>query len=405
MQLSARHAALLAATLGLAMGVAARTARADAALTAGSSVFLERGGPLKMNVIVPTVDAEVDLGDAVGVSAGWTADVVSGASVAVVDAPAENVDAITSATLTDTRHQLTGGIELRDGRGALATSYHYSFENDYRSHAFDVSGRTEILDRNTAVEVTYARNFDRVCDGPPAPEAVQKQRLDSSDGCFGSADDRTEQDLSLQTFQGAWTQAWTPVLSMQLTATAQLVHGFQANPYRAVRIGRIAAQEHHPDDRARYAVGLGFRIWLEPLNGALQTYARAYRDTWDIRGATAELAYEQSVGAAVRIRGRGRYYTQTEAAFYSDDYVRQPRGQYFTGDRELSPMRSAMLGLQFSFDVPADDEGDVLGFMTELELVLKADLLKSWFDDFHYDQAEVPNDVAWLGTANLRAGF
>jgi hypothetical protein len=332
--------------------------------------------------------------------------VVSGASVGVVDAPAAKVDAISSASVHDVRHVLGGGVRVQDGQSSLSAGYHYGIENDYRSNSFDVGARTDLFERDTTLELTYARAFDEVCDGPTAAEAVLKARLDNSDGCFNSArKDRRERSLGMQTFQGAWTQQWTPVLSMQAVATAQMLHGFQANPYRAVRIGRTAAQEHHPIDRARYAVGVGFRIWIDPLKGALQPQVRLYRDTWDIRSASGELGYEQTLGQGLRFRARARYYLQSGAAFYSDDYVLAPKGQYFTGDRELSPMHSILLGGRFSWSVPQNAEGEVLGLLSGLDITLGADWLKGFFDHFHYDRASVPNTAALFGSIGVLAAF
>jgi hypothetical protein len=404
MQLT-RRAQLLAAWVSLMTGALCGPASAQPQVAAGASVFHEGGGPLNMTVLTPEVAADVPLGDSWVVSADWDADVVSGASVAVVDAPAGDVDAIASASVRDVRHVLGGGLELQDGQSSIAAGYHYGFENDYRSHSVAVSARTELYDRNTSLEIAYTRSFDRVCDTPDASEPVVKPRMDSSEGCFRDDVARRERELSVHSFQGVYTQAWTPILSSQLTLTAQLLHGFQANPYRGVSVGRVAAQEHHPEDRARYAVGLGVRLWIEPLAGALQPQLRFYRDTWDVLSWTAELAYEQGLGGGLRLRGRGRYYSQSGAAFYSDDYVLQPQGQYFTGDRELSPMQSVMLGGQLVWTVPADDQGEVLGFLGGLELVLKGDLIKSRWDEFHYDRVAVPNDTALLFALTLLAGF
>ncbi|MFI5306557.1 MAG: DUF3570 domain-containing protein [Polyangiales bacterium] len=409
MQLRFSLALALAACLA-ALGRSVAAAQAETApraeITAGSSIFHESGGPLHMTVITPEVAADVAVTNGVSVNAGWTADIVSGASVAVVDAPAGSVDAISGASVHDVRHVLGGGVKVQDGQSSLAGGYHYGTENDYRSNSFDVGARTELFERNTALELTYARAFDRVCDGPNAAEAVLKTRLDNSDGCFNSArTDRHSRALGMQTFQGAWTQQWTPVLSVQTVATAQMLHGFQANPYRAVRIGRTAAQEHHPNERARYSVGVGLRIWIEPLSGALQPQLRVYRDTWDIQSASGELGYEQTLGHGLRFRARARYYLQSGAAFYSDDYVLAPKGQYFTGDRELSPMRSALLGGRFTWSVPENAEGEVLGLLSGLDIVLGADLLKSWFDHFHYDRAKVPNTMALFGSLSVLAAF
>ena len=372
--------------------------------------LLEYGrGPLRMSVYTPAVNARVDLGDHVALSAGWDADVVAGASVAVVDAPASSIDALSSASVTDVRHVAKGRLELRDETTTLRLGYQYGTESDYRSHAFDVSARTELFERNTAFELTYARGFDSLCDldQPRAQNAVDRQRLPSSDGCFDDAADATTttQDVSLQTFQGSWSQAWAPVFSTQLTLTAQLVDGFQSNAYRAVWLGRSSAQEHHPDFRARYAIGLGARLWLKPLKAAVQVDARAYRDTWDVQSVTAEVAWDQTLGGGLRLRVRGRYYQQTSATFFSDDYAREPRGEYFTGDRELSAMSSYTVGGRIAWAVPANDEGEVLGFLTSFSLIGKFDYMNYDFTAFHYGVFDVPNHQALLATASIEAGF
>ena len=305
---------IAAACLQLALASAPAAAQLEA--SAGASVFNEDGGPMSMTVIIPEVSADAQFTDGFAVNAAWTADIVSGASVAVVDQPAATVDAISTASVSDVRHVIGGGVTLGDGQNTLTAGYRYGFENDYRSHAFDVSARTELYDRNTAFEITYARSFDEVCDVPDASEPALKPRMPDSEGCFDDAvEDRVARDLGVHTFQAAWTQNWTAILSTQLTATALLLDGFQANPYRAVRIGRAAAQEHHPENRARYAAGLAGRIWIAPLAGAVQPALRVYRDTWDIRSVSAELAYEQTLFAGLRLRARGRYYTQNGAAF------------------------------------------------------------------------------------------
>jgi hypothetical protein len=409
MQLS--RIAPVAAMVVCSVSVHSRAALAQAVVAAGSSAFFESGGPLNMTVVIPEVRADVPLGDNLAVNAAWTADVISGASVAVVDAPAASVDAISAASLQDVRNVLGGGVRMQDGQSSLAAGYRYGIENDYRSHAFDVTAHTDLFERNTSLEITYARAFDHVCDGPSASDAVLKARLDSSDGCFAH---RTGADgkpvrrvaaLDVNSFEAAWTQALGQMVNMQWTASASLLHGLQANPYRAVVIGRTAAQEHHPENRARYALAAGLRVWIAPWSGALQPLVRAYRDTWNVRSLSAELGYEQSLGQGVRIRGRGRYYVQSGASFYSDDYVLHPRGRYFTGDRELSSMRSVLLGAQCSWTVPSDTQGEVLGFLDGLELSIKGDWLKSWFPEFHYDRAAVPNDAALIGSLSLLAGF
>lgn len=389
----------------LLLAAPGRSARADASLGLGTSYFHESGGPLRMDVLMPSAELAVDLAEPITLGASWSADIVSGASVAIVDAPAADVDAISTASVTDARHELSGTLTLRDGIASVDLSFSHGFERDYRSNALSVAARTDLFERNTTLSVAYGRGFDEVCDVSGSFEPVMKPRLETSTGCFEDAEARAERTLAIHSWQAAWSQNWTETLTMQLTASGQLLHGFQSNPYRAVRIGKTAAQEHHPTDRARYALSLGMRYWIVALHGAVQAEARIYRDTWDLDALSAELAYEQSLLGSLRLRARGRYYTQGAAAFYSDDYVLAPRGQYFTGDRELSSMRSVLIGGQLIWSALPDAAGEVIGFMSGVELVAKGDVMKTAFDDFHYDRAEVPNTLALILTLSARAAF
>jgi len=401
---------LLSTVSVLLVALVAAPALADTAeIDAYSTLFYEFGGPLEMLVVNPQVRVRVDPADEVQITAAYEADIVSGASVAVVDSPSADVDVISSATqLDDVRSVVTGGLTLNSPFGRLRGSYSYGFESDYTSHSFTIGARSEVFERNTTFDLSYARGFDSVCDlnQPRAQEAVERRRLDVSDGCFdGENDLRTAHDLALQTFQGSWTQAWAPIFVTQLTLTAQLVDGFQSNPYRAVWLGRSAAQEHHPDNRFRYAASLGARLWIEPLSGALSARVRVYRDNWDVRSITAEAAYEQSIDGAVRVRVRGRYYTQGAAAFFSDDYGIRPVGQYFTGDRELSDQESFMAGLSLVWTLTPGSEGANLGPLQAFRLVLKADYIHHEFPGFNYVRASVPNNNSIMGTLGIELIF
>jgi hypothetical protein len=251
-------------------------------------------------------------------------------------------------------------------------------------------------------DLSYARGWDTICDASQGrnQDPVEHRRLASAAGCFSSDPNYATHDVSLQTFQGSWTQLWASIFSTQLTLSAQLVDGFQSNPYRGVWLGRAAAQEHHPDHRVRYAAAIGARLWLAPLSGALQATVRLYRDTWDINSVSAELAYEEVINGALHIRVHGRYYTQTHAAFYSDDYALSPRGQYFTGDRELSALSTILVGGSISY--VATNMGDPL---SELDIVLRADWVHGEYPDFHYGTAAVPNRDSIVATLAVELHF
>ncbi len=407
MRLQLRTATALASMLAMLVAGHARAEGEGGEVDIAATLFHEYGGPLSMTVVTPSARFAIDPVEELSIRGGWEADIVTGASVAVVDAPGGGeVDAITSATtLFDFRNVFNLSTELRSDFGRIRGGYAYGFENDYRSHGLTVGATAELFERNTTLDISYARGWDEVCSlfQPRAQEAVERRRLPGSDGCFGDPERRVALPVELDTFQGTWTQAWAPIFTTQLTLTAQLVNGFQSNPYRAVWLGRTAAQEHHPDHRARYAASLGARLWLEPLSAALQLSTRIYRDTWDVQSVSAELGYEQVIEGALRIRLRGRYYTQTSALFFSNDYALAPRGAYFTGDRELSAMSSVMVGGWLRYAITAGEEGSDLGFLRELDILLKADWIHSDFPEFRYGQRAVPNVDAIVLTLALEA--
>ena len=237
----------------------------------------------QMTVINPSVGLSVTPAEWLSVNAGYEADIVSGASEPVKAGPLASPDVISQASVEDVRHVGSGGFSLRKDNTRLSVGGAYGQEKDYRSRSFSVVAVTDFLKRNTEIELGYARGFDQVCNNAFAASRhpTTRLRLDSSKGCFSSAEDRQLMAIDLDNFHAAWTQAWTPVLSTQVVASFQLQHGFLGNPYRGVVIGPAGqtAQENHPQNRARTAVALRAKYFVRPLKLALGIGVRGYRDT------------------------------------------------------------------------------------------------------------------------------
>src|SRR5207249_3959816 len=101
-------------------------------------------------------------------------------------------------------------------------------------------------------------------------------------------------------------------------ATLQVVDGFQSNPYRKVFVGSQgrAPQEHVPDRRQRFAGFARARLALPELRAAAAGMARLYRDTWDLRAATAEAELLKYLGPSIIVGAHGRYHLQSGAIFF-----------------------------------------------------------------------------------------
>ncbi len=391
-----RSARLKAAALAVAMLTLAPDARAEVVdVDTAHTIFYEAPTRSHMFVYTPGLDLTVKPTSWLGVTAGYAADVVSGASVAVKAGPAyqnthPGADVITAASVHDLRQVGHGGFSLTHGNTVYSAGYSYGTEHDYRSNAFFVTAKTDALEHNTEFEIGYAKNLDTVCDRTQGPNVTPSRAfaLEDSNGCFTKDNAlRSRRDITVDAFQGSWTQAWTPVLVTQLTYGVQIIDGFQSDPYRSVILGEgLKAQEHHPNDRARQSVTLRANYFIRPIRGVVHASVRGYDDTWDIQSITAELEFEKYFGDALRAALRGRFYKQTGAIFYSDDYSGGdkplgPKGQYFTGDRELSPFSSITVGVRANYTFRRK-EGNLFWLVESAKAGVSADAVQFSYDQF-----------------------
>ena len=395
------------------LGATATTAQV-AEVDLRSTVFLEPSEESDMRVINPGVALRVRPSDWLKLDLGYEADIVSGASERLKAGPLASPDVISRASVVDTRHVVGGGFTVTRKQSSLSVGYAYGTEKDYRSNAITVSGATEFFQRNTRLELAYARGFDSVCNNAFTPDLDPTLRvaLDSSVGCFSSAPNRQAQDINLDNFRLGWTQNWTPVLATQLVFNGAVQNGFLGNPYRAVLIGAAGqqAQENHPEDRARGSVALRVKYYAKPLKTALTFGVRGYRDTWDILSQTYELEAERYLVPQVRVLLRGRYYRQAEALFWSDDYtggepVFGPRGQYWSGDRELSPLSSFGVGGRVVVELEKTAESRVMGIFSAFDIVAAVDYIKTNLEDFTWAGVEPDDTGAFILTLGLTGAF
>ena len=403
--------------LGLiALGLLA--GRADAQVLdvdLGSNVYLEPSKTSKLTVINPSIGLTGHIAGVVDVQASYEADIVSGATESIKGGRLARVDIVSSATkFDDTRHVASGGVTINRESTQLGLGYSYGTESDYRSHAISVSAGTTFFQKNTELLLSYARGFDQVCttNYGEADAPSLRQPLDASTGCFTDADNRATRDVDLDNFQAGWTQAWTPVVASQVVLSAGLQHGFLENPYRAVIIAPSGDQalEHHPDNRARAALALRGRLYVRAIETAFSAGARFYRDTWDVFGQNYELAAERYLFEGLRVQLRGRYYTQTAALFYSDDYTGGeptdgPNGQYWTGDRELSPLSNLQYGGRVVFAKRGASGARLLGIFLGFSASASLDVINTSLDHFTWGGQDPDDTFGLLGSLGIQSEF
>ena len=407
MQLKLRSPLFLQLIVTLLVTAVTPVSRSEVVSFDMRSTLYREGLPYgSMTVITPSVALAATPSEAFRLHAGWSADAVSGASIRTRNGVRGiSADAISAASVKDFRQLAQGGIGFTHKTTSLDVGYSYSWENDYRSKAIDVTAKTELYQHSTELSIAYARNWDSVCDlAQGSADPLSRHALPSHDGCFTDARDRTTHDISIDSIQAGWLQAWTPTFVTQVTASFQLQDGFLSNPYREVNIGTSdPLQEYVPDVRARYAAGLKANWYLRPLKTALRFGARLYRDTWNVQSVTGELELERYIVEGLRLRARGRYYTQTHAAFYSDDYLIAPRGAYHTGDRELAQMHSVLAGLRLLYAARAR-ERRWIGLLAGLEVSIGGDAIWFKYSDFTLNN-EPLKKTALMATVGLTLLF
>ncbi len=363
----------------------AAPARADDTAEASTSLFAEKraGGKGGLTVVHPQADFDIDLGRYLTLDAGYSADAVSGATSVIYQ-----VDAVSSATkFSDLRQEGDLGLTLQGKRSKLSLSTTFGTERDYLSRAIGGSGSIDLPGRNTTIAVAYGHSFDQVCDkdnGMATPldtkALLGSDKCDKKDGGFAGRDtpgSTVWKELSIDTAQTTLTQNLTPTLNMQVALYGQILDGFQSNPYRRVRIGPNAPQEHIPGVRDRWSISTRFNRFLPKLHGAAHFDARFYDDTWGVVGGDVELAYSQYLGNSLLLRFHARVYQQTAAKFFKDAFFYETEstaGEFFTGDRELSPVRNAIIGGKLTLITLAGGK-PVWHLFDKLQLNVKADIM------------------------------
>ncbi|HVT10593.1 MAG TPA: DUF3570 domain-containing protein [Polyangia bacterium] len=388
-----RRLPLVVALAGAALAVPARAAdnptEASARFTFFQEPSKENGG---IKVIHPQVDASSPLGAGVGIAAGWAADAVTGATPAVFG-PHVGVDAITTATqFHDLRQQAHGALSYDRPDAGIAASYAYGWEHDYRSHSLSVTTRDDLYDHNFTLGLSYTHNWDSVCDAnnAAATTPLDLHPLTSSEHCFtAGAADVVSRRLSIDAVEPSLSWTMTPRLVVQGGGTIQLLDGFQSNPYRRVLVGsqRQEPQEHEPTYRQRYAVFARAAYAFPQWRASALAMGRLYQDSWAMQAVTGDLQVNKYLSQWALLTLRGHYHLQSGASFYRDGQgyrVNGPAGQYWTGDRELSPMSNYLIGGRVAFLRRPQQERS--SWFAEMEADVKYELLM-----YHLDSVNAPN--------------
>ncbi len=298
----------------------------------------------RTTISTPSIEFNKDFGADFTLNLTFAKDTLSGASPTFYDSFSGASATLPAGTVyaNDIRY---GNIEYEDEREAfgftltkrfesrdeLTLGGNYSTENDYESKEASLE-YMHYLDSSKNQALTFGASYQK--NDVSVYCSLGTGDCDSSSGASEKV-----MDLDVTTLEIGFTQVIDK--SSILKSSLFYIHedGYLTNPYmHVVRDYATAPKitvESKPQSRKAYGLLFQYsKAWSDQLS-MVSSY-RFYRDDWDINSHTlsTELYYE--VNDKLRVGGGIRYYTQSEAEFYSAKRDFFTNEKYASSDRRVS---------------------------------------------------------------------
>ena len=228
---------------------------------------------------------------------------------------------LNAGSIQDIRRALSLEVAARYLKNQTTTpQISYSVESDYESQGLALNHTFEVNEKNTAITLGVARNFDRV-KGVWQKEWANKDTWDGLLGFNQILDSNTHVTANL---------------------TLGMASGYLNDPYKGVNfyfpypglapsryptIAQLA--ERRPDQRFKQVGYLGLSHYFPRFSASAETSYRLHHDDWGIWANTVELQWHQKIGSHLTISPLLRWHHQSAANFYAPRFLgssRDPAG-------------------------------------------------------------------------------
>lgn len=263
-------------------------------------------------------------------------------SIPGIEAPAgtsEAVDAITTASRPISGDAYRDFIKVREEfegsltRGPASLEYYHSSESDYTAHQIGGRFQRDLLDDQLNLSLGTSYAWDEIA---PLVDDDTQTPPDTKTTLHGNV---------------VATRILSPSTVLRVGVEYNLVEGLQHNPYRNVYAGGSVVPERHPDERRRTDAFLRLNQYFENRSSLRVSY-RYYTDDWGIGSHEATTKLSQYVTRGIFSQYQYRYYTQTRADFYRDEYATVDGiDGYRSGDYRMSALSSHLFGASLQFDL------------------------------------------------------
>ena len=262
-------------------------------------------------------------------SLGYDNEAMSGASpwgtVAASDGSGDLI--MSGASIDDSRN----GVDVtltRHWRGqSLGVSVGYSGEHDYHSRSMGVNYERDFFKQNTtlALSVSYAS------DELTPTDAQLFQRLEK-----GAKQTRS--------FYASVNQLLSPVSMLNLGFGITKRTGELSDPYKL--------RDIRPDNRVERTLTANYRRYVDWQTSSLAVNYRYFWDSYSVGAHTLAMSWMLGDEAGVQWGPMLRYYSQSEAAFYTPwDRYDQPDTMAQSSDFRLSTFGAVSYGLKARYRI------------------------------------------------------
>ena len=283
----------------------------------------------------PAVLVRTNVADKASFTAGYSVDVVTGASIDMV--------VLGASPLHDVRKQKNFGIDYLYGKTTYSIGLENSVENDYDDTTVSAGISQSMFGDLTTVSLSASRGWD-----------IIRRVINSA----GAKDPNFRRRSDRKTWGISVSQILTRNLIAGIDYEAITEQGYLQNPYRAYRFLAapnsalfLTAPEIYPGTHTSNAVSVRLKYYL-PWRASLTGKYRYFYDTWAVRAHTAEVGYTQPMlHDTLTADFTYRYYKQNAASFYSDLFGFANQQNYMARDRELAAQNNATMGVALSYDI------------------------------------------------------
>jgi len=280
----------------------------------------------------PSILVRKSIGKNISVSGNYYVDMISSASIDVIT---------TASPYTEERTQYSLSMDYLRGNTTMSAGFTSSTESDFDASTYNVAIAQDMFGDLTTLTLSYGYGDDTV--------------RRSDDPNFFRDNIRQHYGLGI-------TQILTRNLLSAVNVEVITDEGFLNNPYRSVRyvddgspLGYSFEAELYPRTRTSNAVGFRAKYYL-PYRAALEAQYRFFKDTWDINGHTASIAYTHPWKDFI-FTAKYRWHDQTGAHFFRDVFARSEATNFRGRDKELSPLTSQTLKFSVAYEVFSNGMG------------------------------------------------